>query len=61
MGAHLGAHLGAHCWPDAIRMVESGTLPLDEICTHQLPLEDFQKGFDLVASGTESIKVTLIP
>jgi len=57
----LGAHLGAHCWPDAIRMVESGTLPLDEICTHQLPLEDFQKGFDLVASGTESIKVTLIP
>jgi len=57
----LGAHLGAHCWPDAIRMVESGILPLDEICTHQLPLADFQKGFDLVASGKESIKVSLIP
>jgi 2-desacetyl-2-hydroxyethyl bacteriochlorophyllide A dehydrogenase len=56
-----GAHLGGHSWPDAIRMVESGALPLDEICTHQLPLKDFQRGFDLVASGKESIKVSLIP
>ena len=56
-----GAHLGPHCWPAAIRMIESGTLPLDEICTHQLPLEEFQKGLDLVASGTSSIKVSLIP
>jgi erythritol/L-threitol dehydrogenase len=57
----LGAHLGPHCWPAAIRMIESGRLPLDEICSHQLPLQDFQKGLDMVAAGTESIKVTLIP
>lgn len=57
----LGAHLGSVCWPDAVRMVESGKLPLDEICTHQLPLKDFQEGFDLVASGNKSIKVSLIP
>jgi len=56
-----GAHLGAYCWPAAIQMVESGILPLEEICTHQLPLEDFQKGFALVSSGRESIKVSLIP
>ena len=56
-----GAHLGPHCWPAAIKMIESGTLPMDKICTHQLPLADFQKGLDLVASGTESIKVSLIP
>ena len=56
-----GAHLGPHCWPAAIRMVESGSLPMDRICTHQLPLAEFQKGLDLVGSGTESIKVTLIP
>lgn len=56
-----GAHLGPHCWPAAIRMLESGTLPLDEICTHQLPLTQFQDGLDLVARGTESIKVSLIP
>jgi threonine dehydrogenase-like Zn-dependent dehydrogenase len=57
----LGAHLGPHCWPAAIRMIESGRLPLDEICSHQLPLEEFQKGLDMVAAGTESIKVTLLP
>ena len=57
----LGAHLGPHCWPAAIQMIESGLLPLDEICTHQLPLRDFQQGLDLVADGTESIKVSLIP
>lgn len=57
----LGAHLGPGCWPAAIRMIEEKRLPLDEICTHQLPLADYQRGLDLVASGTESVKVSLIP
>jgi threonine dehydrogenase-like Zn-dependent dehydrogenase len=57
----LGAHLGPYCWPAAIRMIESGVLPMDRICTHQLPLTDFQNGLDLVASGKESVKVSLIP
>ncbi|MCW3816870.1 alcohol dehydrogenase catalytic domain-containing protein [Micromonospora sp. DR5-3] len=56
-----GAHLGPHCWPAAIRMLESGVLPMDRICTHQLPLVDFQQGLDLVADGTRSVKVSLIP
>jgi threonine dehydrogenase-like Zn-dependent dehydrogenase len=56
-----GAHLGPHCWPAAIRMIESGRLPMDQICTHQLPLANFQEGLDLVAEGTKSIKVSLIP
>jgi threonine dehydrogenase-like Zn-dependent dehydrogenase len=42
-------------------MLEKGLLPMDRIMTHQLPLSDFQKGIDLVADGTESIKVTLTP
>lgn len=57
----LGAHLGPHCWPAAIRMLESGVLPMDEICSHQFPLEKFQEGLDMVASGGQSIKVSLIP
>jgi erythritol/L-threitol dehydrogenase len=57
----LGAHLGPYCWPAAIRMIESRVLPMDRICTHQLPLTDFQKGLDLVGSGKESVKVSLIP
>ncbi|HET9548234.1 MAG TPA: alcohol dehydrogenase catalytic domain-containing protein [Desertimonas sp.] len=56
-----GAHLGPHCWPAAIRMIESGALPLDGICSHQLPLADFAEGLALVADGTQSVKVTLLP
>jgi len=57
----LGAHLGPHTWPAAVRMLESRILPMDKICSHQLPLSEFQKGLDLVASGKESVKVSLIP
>ena len=42
-------------------MIESGVLPMDKICTHQLSLAEFQEGLDLVSSGTESVKVSLIP
>ena len=42
-------------------MIESGRLPMERICTHQLPLAEFQAGLDLVASGQDSIKVSLIP
>jgi threonine dehydrogenase-like Zn-dependent dehydrogenase len=56
-----GAHLGPYCYPIAIRMLEAGALPMDRITTHQLPLADFQRGIDLVRSGTESIKVSLHP
>lgn len=56
-----GAHLGPDCWPAAIRMLESGRLPMAEICTHQLPLAKFADGLDLVSRGTESIKVSLLP
>nr|WP_041407596.1 alcohol dehydrogenase catalytic domain-containing protein [Segniliparus rotundus] len=57
----LGAHLGPNCWPTAIRMLESQSLPLDDICTHQFPLTDFEKGFELVGDGSRSVKVSLIP
>ena len=56
-----GAHLGPGCWPSAIRMIESGRLPLDRICSTQLPLTEFQRGLDMVADGSGSVKVTLIP
>lgn len=56
-----GAHLGPHCWPAAIRMLESGVLPMDRIVTHQLPVEKFREGIDLVSDGTQSVKVALLP
>jgi len=57
----LGAHPGPHCWPAAVAMIESGRLPMDRICTHQLPVSQFKEGLDLVADGGSSVKVTLIP
>jgi threonine dehydrogenase-like Zn-dependent dehydrogenase len=56
-----GAHLSPHTYPVAIRMLEEGLLPIEEIVTQRMPLADFQKGIDLVASGATSIKVTLEP
>jgi threonine dehydrogenase-like Zn-dependent dehydrogenase len=56
-----GSHLGPYCYPVAIRMLEEGKLPMEDIVTHHLPLEKFQEGIDLVASGLTSVKVTLTP
>ncbi len=57
-----GAHLGPHTWPAAIKLLEANTLPMDEICTHQFPLERFQEALDLVGdSAGRSVKVSLIP
>jgi hypothetical protein len=42
-------------------MLTSGALPMGDIVTHQLPLAQFQDGLGLVADGTASIKVSLIP
>ncbi len=56
-----GAHLGQNTWPAAIKMIESGLLPLDRICATQFPVSEFQKGLDLVADGTSSVKVSLLP
>jgi len=57
-----GAHLGPHTWPAAIKLLESETLPMSEICTHQFPLERFQEALDLVGdSAGASVKVSIIP
>lgn len=56
-----GAHLSPHCYPVAIDMLQKGLLPMEHIVTHQMPLAQFQAGIDLVASGKQSIKVTLQP
>jgi threonine dehydrogenase-like Zn-dependent dehydrogenase len=56
-----GSHLGPHCYPVAIRVIEAGLLPMDEIVTHRLPLTDYKKGIEMVISGLTSVKVTLEP
>ncbi|WP_019819079.1 alcohol dehydrogenase catalytic domain-containing protein [Saccharomonospora saliphila] len=57
-----GAHLGPHCWPAAIKMLENGTIPVADICTHQFGLDEFQKALDLVADTSgASVKVSILP
>lgn len=58
----LGAHLGPHCWPAAIKLIEDGKLPMQDICTHQFPLDRFQEALDLVGdSSGGSVKVSILP
>lgn len=56
-----GSHLGPHCYPKVIDYLHRGLLQVEGIVTHQLSLEEYQAGIDLVASGKESIKVLLRP
>ena len=46
-----GAHLGPHCWPTAISILESGVLPMDRICSHQLPSRTSEAGSILWTMG----------
>jgi len=43
---------------DAIQLAENGLVPLKNMVTHRFPLEDLQKGFDLLLTpGNQAIKV----
>jgi len=45
---------------DAIRLAENGLVPLKTMLTHQFPLEDLQKGFDLLLTpGNQAVKVEM--
>ena len=54
-----------YCGPpdivDAIDLIESGSVSVDDLVTHRLPLKDVSRGFQLVLDGTESIKVIINP
>jgi L-iditol 2-dehydrogenase len=44
-------------FPPAIELIRRRRLPVAEMITHRLPLEEIARGFKLVADGGESIKV----
>jgi threonine dehydrogenase-like Zn-dependent dehydrogenase len=56
-----GAHLGPGCYPNVIDYLHRGLLNVGGIVTHQLPLEEYLAGIQMVHSGSESIKVLLRP
>ncbi|MBV9488798.1 MAG: alcohol dehydrogenase catalytic domain-containing protein [Verrucomicrobia bacterium] len=57
----LGVHLGPYCYPFVIEGIASGKLPTEGVVTHQLPLEEYEKGFEMMKKGEKSLKILLIP
>jgi Zn-dependent alcohol dehydrogenase len=56
----LGSYISNFTFPTAIRLVESGSLRLDAMLTHVLPLERVGQGLDLLRSG-DATKVVITP
>ncbi|HOW54494.1 MAG TPA: zinc-binding dehydrogenase [Syntrophorhabdaceae bacterium] len=54
-----------YCGPpdimDAIKLIGSGEIDVDDLVTHRLPLDEIVHGFELVSDGRESIKVIIKP
>ncbi len=54
-----------YCGPpditEAMKLLESGNIIVDDMITHRLPLDDIAQGFKLVTDGRESIKVIIKP
>ena len=54
-----------YCGPpdivDAIELIATGAIKVDDMITHKLPLKNITEGFQLVLDGKESIKVIIKP
>lgn len=54
-----------YCGPpditEAMKLIESGNIIVDDLITHRLALTDIVKGFQLVSDGRKSIKVIIKP
>ena len=46
---------------EAMKLIESRNIVVDDLITHRLALTDIVKGFQLVTDGRESIKVIIKP
>jgi L-iditol 2-dehydrogenase len=54
-----------YCGPpdieEAMELIESGRVEVQDMITHRFGLDDIAKGFELVLDGTRSIKVIITP
>jgi threonine dehydrogenase-like Zn-dependent dehydrogenase len=57
-----GAHLSPYSYPAVIKWIQDGSLPTAGVVTHKFSLEDWEKGFELAATGADNaLKVAIIP
>ena len=57
----LGSHLSPYCYETVIEWIGNGKLPTKGVVTHEFPLEQWDKAFELAANADGSIKVILRP
>jgi threonine dehydrogenase-like Zn-dependent dehydrogenase len=56
----MGSFIQTREFPKAVRILESGILPVEQLATHYLRLPDVGQGFEALRSG-EAIKVVVEP
>jgi len=55
-----GSFIQRTAFPKVIRILESASLPLDKLVTHQLPSQEIGQGLDLLRKG-EALKAVIRP
>jgi len=60
LGSIYGSSKPERDFPHTLDLYRSGRLPLDRLVSHRLPLEDAERGFELMHSG-EALRVVLQP
>jgi len=54
-----------YCGPvdlaEALQLIADGTIRVEDMITHRLPLSDIARGFELVLQGREALKVIIRP
>ncbi len=56
-----GSHLGPFCYPLAVDMLTHHQVPVEDIVTHEFPLQQHHQAFQKVLEAKDSIKVALKP
>jgi 2-desacetyl-2-hydroxyethyl bacteriochlorophyllide A dehydrogenase len=56
----LGSNANTTGFIPAIRLIEAGALPVNELVSHELAIDQAEKGFELCRSG-EALKVMITP
>ena len=58
LGSIYGSSKPERDFPHTLALYRSGRLPLDRLVSHRLPLEEAERGFELMQSG-EALRVVL--
>jgi len=58
----VGNRANPNCAPDAIQLVAEGRVSLGDMLTHEFPIKDFQRAFEVFMKRLEnSVKVAIHP